>query len=122
MGAVESAIAESQHWFIGEDRTFVYAVTDSAGAAQNMTGWSLTWELLDRRGGTVVLTKSTSGSGITLGNGAGTNDYATVTIADTDTEALTGGPGTYHTVLRRTDAGSEVVLAFGDAVLQEASI
>ena len=127
MGAVESPIAESVHWFVGEDRTLLYDVTSDGTAAQTMTGWALTWELLDKRasaGGTVLLTKTTGAGTITIGNGAGTDDRATVTIADVDTESgtLPNGPGTYFTVLRRTDAGSEVTLAFGDAVIQRASI
>lgn len=121
MGAVESPVTEAQHWFIGEDRSLRYDVTSDGTTPQTMTGWALTWELLDRRGGTVLITKTTV-SGITIGTGSGTDDRATVAVSDTDTEALTGGAGTYHTVLRRTDAGSEVVLAFGDAVLQKASI
>jgi hypothetical protein len=130
MGATESAITESQHLFVGEDRSLVFDVTSDGTTPQTMTGWSLTWELLTRRGGTILITKSTGGSGITIGNGSGTNDRATVVVSDTDTEgiATTLGvdidqvAGTYFHVLRRTDSGSESVLAFGDVVLQQASI
>jgi hypothetical protein len=126
MAGVESAIAESAHFFIGEDRPLLYYVTSDGSTAQTMTGWALTWELLDRRGGTVLLTK-TVGSGIALSNGNGTNDLATVTIEDTDLEANVGvsaqiGHGVFFSVLRRTDAGTERVLAFGDVHIQEASI
>ena len=123
MGAKEARIAESEHWMIGEDRTIRIDVVQSDDVTpQTMTGWALTWELLDRRGGTVLLTKTTA-SGIAIGNGAGTNDRATITVADTDIEGITGiAPGTFYHVLRRTDAGNEAVLAFGDAVLQRASI
>lgn len=116
MGAKEAPIRESEHLFIGEDRTIRIDVVQSDDTTpQAMTGWSLTWELLNRRGGTVLITKTPS-----IGNGSATDDRATITITDTDTEAI--DPGTYFHVLRRTDAGGEAVLAFGDAVIQEASI
>lgn len=128
MGAVEAKIQESEHWFIGEDRSIVIDVTSDGTTPQTMTGWALTWELLTQRGGTVLITKATGGSGITIGNGSGTNDRATVVVTDVDTEGDGTAndppldPGTYFHVLRRTDSGSESVLAFGDAVLQEASL
>lgn len=119
MGAIESPIRESEHWYIGEDRTLRYPVTESDGStAQTMTGWSLTWELLDRRGGTAVISKAT-GSGIVIGDHNGTDDRAVVTILAADSEDLE--PGTYWYVLRRTNSGNAAVLAFGDAVLQRAS-
>lgn len=129
MGAVEARIAESEHWFIGEDRTLVFDVTSDGTTPQTMTGWALTWEMLERRGGnSVLISKTTGAAQITISNGAGTNDRATVAITDVDTEGDGTDndppldPGTYFYVLRRTDAGSESVLAFGDAVLQEASL
>lgn len=122
MGAAEAHVAESEHFFIGEDRSLVIDVTSDGTTPQTMTGWALTWELMDRKGGTALITKATGGSGITIGNGSGTNDRATVVITDADTEAITQGAGTYYHVLRRTDSGSETVLAFGDFYLQRASI
>lgn len=41
---------------------------------------------------------------------------STVTIADTDTDDLAGGQ--YYHRLRRTDAGSEQVLSFGNVILK----
>ena len=125
MGAKEARIAESHHWMIGEDRTIRIDVLQSDDVTpQAMTGWALTWELLDKRGGTVLLSKTTAAGGITIGNGDATDDRATIPVADTDLEAVASlaVPGTFFHVLRRTDAGSEAVLAFGDAVIQEASV
>ena len=112
-------IGAADNWFIGEDKTVTIDVTDSAGAVQSMTAWALTWEL-KRSSSSAALISKTVGSGIAIGNGAGTDDRATVTIADTDTEALE--PGTYYHHLRRTDAGSEVILSFGDAALRESGL
>ncbi len=84
-----------------------------------MTGWALTWELQDSPADSPHFSK-TVGSGISIGNGSGTDDRATITVADTDTESLE--PGLYYHQLRRTDAGSERVLSFGTVVLLESGL
>lgn len=111
---VQNISLGTYHWHVGEARTLRYDVVDSAGSPQNMTGFALLWELADQDG-VVQVSKTSGGGGITIGNGDGTNDRATVTVAQADTEALT--PGTYTHRLRRTDAGSELVLAYGYAEL-----
>ena len=37
----DSPIKQSDNWFIGEDRTLRFSVIDSAGLAQNISGWTL---------------------------------------------------------------------------------
>lgn len=118
-GGINSPIAASENWFIGEDRTLAYSVVDEDGDPQVMTGWSLSWTLAPRQGQEAVLTK-TVGSGITVSNGDGVNDLATVVVSDSDTEGLEKGPGTYYAELRRTDAGFEAVLSYGTVVLKQA--
>lgn len=87
MGGRESAIAASENWFIGEDRTFVFDIyQENDTTAQVMTGWTLKFELLTRRlNGSIVLTKSSgTPSEMTIGNGVGVNSRATVFIDDTE--------------------------------------
>lgn len=123
MGAREANITLADNLTIGEDRPLAYDVKQSDDTtAQTMTGWALTWELLDRRGGNVVLTKTTAGGSIVIGNGVGTNDRATVSIAAADTLALSFGAREYWCTLRRTDAGSAVELAFGTLPLLKGSL
>lgn len=110
--ATQTDIAASEHWFLGEDKTLQFTVVDSVGAAQNITGWALEWVLRRGEGLTALLTKTT-GAGITLTTPA--SGICTVTIADTDTDDFE--PGGYWHTLRRTDAGTETVLAFGNVVL-----
>ena len=118
MGAREANITTAEAWFKGEDRTIHIDVDQADGTTpQNMTGWALTWELLSSNSGPALLTKTTAAAGISITNGDGTNDRAAVTINDTDTEPLAGG--VYYYRLRRTDAGNEVVLTYGSAVLLE---
>lgn len=118
--AIRFNITKSDEFFIGEDRTIAIDVKQSdESSAQTMTGWALTWELKPSPGEAVSISKTTS-AGISIGNGAGTDDRATITIADDDTEALE--PGIYYHQLRRTDAGSEQLLSFGDVTLRESGL
>ena len=114
-------IDASDGWFIGEDKTIEIDVVQSDGStAQTMTGWALTWELKRSQFHSTVLISKTTASGISIGNGDGTDDRASITVADTDTEDLE--PGTYYHQLRRSDAGSEVILSRGDAVILESGL
>lgn len=89
----------------------VDVVTVDGGATpQTMTGWALGFVV--RLGANLVLSKATSGSGITIGNGNGTDDRATVAIADTDTAGWVAGRD-YSWALWRTDDGSDTPLAYG---------
>ena len=113
--SVETNIASSDNWFIGEDKVFQHSVTDSAGAVQVITGWALEWVLRSNYGHSTALLTKTVGSGITISNGAG--GILQVAISDDDT--LSMAPDTYCYTLRRTDATFEVILAFGSAVLKQ---
>ncbi len=81
-GGVRADVGSDQHVFIGEDRTIHIDVNQSDGTtAQTMTGWALTWELLDRQGGTVLVQARPRGGGtITIGDGDDTDDRAAVAI------------------------------------------
>lgn len=91
----------------------------------SIASWAVTFSVKLRSAtgtlGSALVTK-TVGSGVTLTDT--TNGIITVTLADTDTssltltEALSAGER-YVWDLKRTDAGSEVVLARGDLVLEQ---
>lgn len=76
---------------------------------QDITGWHFEWLLKQSPGGDTVLSKTPS-----ISDAA--NGEISVSIADTDTDALSAKK--YYYVLRRTDAGSETVLAYGDCYLR----
>jgi hypothetical protein len=106
--------------FLNADSTVQVNVKQSDGTtAQTMTGWALAF-VLRRTDGVLVLNKATGGSGITIGDGSGTDDRATVAIADTDTAGWTAGRD-YEWSLWRGDAGSDIPLAYGPAVLKKAA-
>lgn len=114
--ALKQHISADAHLFIGEDKSLVFTIYQSDGrTAQDITGWTLSWMVkadLADVDGSAVLTKTTS-SGIALTTPA--SGICTVTIADTDTDSLTAGR--YYHELKRTTAGSETVLAYGDCHL-----
>lgn len=109
---------------VGAAKTLRINVTDSAGAAQTMTGWSLQFVLrqgdLDAGGqnGAAKVTKATGGSGITIGNGSGTDDRASVALTYADTSNLP--PGIYNGALWRTDSTNDDPLWVGNIVLTPA--
>lgn len=111
--AEQADIAAADNWFLGEDKVLEFTVVDSAGAAVNITGWALEWILRSGAGERALLTK-TVGSGVTITGGAG--GVCQVAIADTDTDDLAAGR--YWHALRRTDAGNEAVLSYGQVVLR----
>jgi len=113
----EFHIEEADGFFVGEDKSIVITVYQSdKKTPQDITSWALSWMLksqLSDVDGSALLTKTTV-SGIALTTpGSG---ICTITVADTDTDALT--PGRLYHELKRTDAGSETVLAHGRCVLR----
>lgn len=118
--AREQNIDASHHWFLGEDKFLDWTIFQADGVTpQNITGWALEWTL--RRtiaeADPPVLTKSTA-SGITITGGA--QGQLRVTILDTDTNTLPAR--VYQYALKRTEDGSETVLAFGKADIRQAVI
>lgn len=115
--SVDAPIADTENWFIGEDRSLDFTVLDGDDVAVNITNYALEWVLRETPGsGTAAITKTTS-DGITITDGPA--GECRVAIADADTIDLS--PGRYFHTLRRTDDGLETVLSFGQAVLQEAA-
>lgn len=102
--------------FIGEDKILPITIYQAnKRTLQDITGWSLSWQLkADVTDVAALLTKTTGGNGIVLT--APTSGVCTVTIADNDTDAL--APGSYVHELKRTDPGSETVLCHGQFVLR----
>jgi hypothetical protein len=123
----DSPITIDAGWFVGEDKTFTFTIyvpgttqaqIDAGTAvAQNMTGWTLVWNVRLTRyaGGNPLLSKVPQllpQSGATLGQ-------CTVAVARSDTVAMKAG--TYSHALARTNAGNYDVVSQGDAVLRKAA-
>lgn len=110
--------------FIGTDHQFKYHIqNDAETAALDVTGWALSWMIKRSKNHSdaeALLTKTTTGGGVVI---AGTFNAdpalnlqrATVSIFDTDTDGQPAGVRYYE--LKRMDAGSETILAYGELEL-----
>lgn len=106
--------------FIGADYSRPFHIQDEAETtALNISGWALSYMVkrnIDDLDAAALLTETTAGGGIAIAGSfsstPGSNaQRATVTVEDTDTDALAPGQAFYE--LKRTDAGFEQVLAYG---------
>lgn len=106
-------------YVLGTDHQFVCEVLDDAEtAAVNCSAFAMSFMLKRELGDAdadALLTKTTS-SGIAVSGSfnadpAVNTQVATVTIADTDTDAI--APGLCRWELKRTDAGYETQLGYG---------
>lgn len=120
----ESRVTFADKVFQGEDKQIQFDVVNAAGTPINLVsgGYTLAWFLFTQAGpsGSTLITKAHAS--FTFSNGAGTNDRATVAIADIDTIAADGSvtvaAGTYWHELWKVNEGDEQMLAFGDFVLR----
>jgi hypothetical protein len=110
----------TSEWYVGEDKVFPFTIYQKSAAGvlsttpQAITGWALRWDvrLNDNAADPPIITKTT-GAGIAITDGP--SGQGTITIDDTDTDSL--APRVYRHSLKRTDAGSETELLYGNAVL-----
>lgn len=104
--AIETNIPRGR-LFVGEDKVFQYTIYQSDGVTpQDITGWTLSWTLAASSSGAALITVA----GV-ITNAAG--GVLTVTVPDTPSGTDALSDGMYWHELKRTDAGSETVLAWG---------
>lgn len=109
MGAIESNIGEDKHLAYGEDKTLQWTVTTAAGAAQAMTGWTVELNIMDRPGGTALITKAPG----TFNDADGTDDQVEFALAAADWSAVPERRASLFYTVHRTDTGAITLLAFG---------
>lgn len=123
--ANERNFTADDHLFIGEDETLQFTITDASDVPVNVTGFAMEWTLrLKDATTTASLQKTTAAGGITItgtynASAALNTQRVNVIIADTDTDLLAAR--SYRYALKRTDSGSESVLAFGSLVLRKSA-
>jgi hypothetical protein len=100
------SLTGSASMFRGEDVTLVYTLDPVV----DCTGWAIEWTLSLLFGGTAVITKTAS-------TASGSDGIFTVALARSDT--LTKAVATYNYEARRTDDGSNAVLAIGTLRLRQ---
>lgn len=101
--------------YAGEDVSITVNVKDTDGNAEDITGMSFSYKVW--KGSSAAVLTKTTGSGITLTTPA--SGVLTISMADTDTDALT--PATYKHELKITDDGSgnEEVVMVGTLTILE---
>jgi len=104
------AIKTKISFFRGEDIILTVTVTD-----ENIAGWSLSFSVAKGYGQTAAFTKTTAALGGIVRTDEANGEFE-VTITDTDTDSL--ATGNYVWDVKRTDAGQEVVLAYGQLSLK----
>ena len=103
----------------GDDRVLEVSITDSANAALNITGATVTWALsravadkVEPKGAAIVT--KTVGSGITLTNPSG--GVLQVAIAETDTDDLAG---TYYHEMQLVLSGDTSTVMYGTVTIKK---
>lgn len=109
--SVESPITAAYGWHRYETKALAFTITDSADAAVNLTGVSLQWLLL-RQAGDAESRAFINKTSATI-SGASSN-IATVTVDDSEYDTVPAG----HFYYELWDRDNDVLLAYGDAVLQ----
>ena len=135
--------------FVGEDKNLTFEIFDQAGQTedeleaaitagtatmQDVAGWTFEFlvRLKDKTVGTPLIDKSSgspteiSVTGTYNATRATNTQRVVVSLFDTDTAASDGSsvvlaPKTYRYSLKRTDAGGETILTYGDFELLQAT-
>lgn len=103
------ASQEDISFYKGEDIT----LTVTMAPATVITGWTLAFKLRKTFGDTVLVTKTTGGSGITITDA--TNGVFTVTIPKASTQDLDARAYVFD--VARTDSGFQKILTIGALTL-----
>lgn len=123
--ALRADISHDLGWFRFEAKNIDIRILDAAGTPVDLTGVSLDWTVRRQAGSDVVLLGKTSDSGITAvahtEDVGGTKSVARIAVDTGDYGSLEAGVW-YHELWELEDDGSrKQVLAYGDAVVNEAS-
>jgi hypothetical protein len=124
--ALKVEIKPTANWFTNERKQLIFEVKTEAGVPVDVSAWSMTWTLKAKATATEAkLTKTTANAAeIDVDqNDGGVSALVVVNIyaGDTAIGLLRGGVEYYHE-LKRTDPGSEGVLAFGPVTLNSSGI
>jgi hypothetical protein len=119
---VETQIGGDGLLFVGEDKVFICGpITDKSGALVNISGWTILFVVRkkDATPDPAMISQTASVTGSFNTDPLLNTQVASVTVADTDMDLFKAG--TYRYSWKRMDAGAEVILAYGDFVVQRAT-
>jgi len=111
--AKNSPITEAHNWFTNEKKVFVFTLEGES----DITGWTMEWVFRSHPQEDGYIIKKTTTDDVVVTDGPGR--VVQVTIHAADTAALDPVDGAH--ALRRIDSNNEILLTFGDAMLQQAA-
>ena len=107
--------------FVGEDKTFVLEVLDTAGVPVNITAWTILFDvrLKDNSAAPAIFSKTATLTGVYNSVRATNTQRANVSLTDDELNTVTAK--TYRQSWKRMDAGVETVLLYGAFAPQKAT-
>ena len=107
--------------FVGEDKTFVLEVLDTAGAPVDIATWSILFDvrLKDNSAAPAIFSKTATITGAYNSVRASNTQRANVSLSDDELNTVTAK--TYRQSWKRMDAGVETVLLYGAFAPQKAT-
>ena len=100
--------------FVGEDKSLRLEVVDTDGIPVDLTGWAVRFFVVSQ-GSKVLIDKTASITGVYSATRSANTQRAVVTLTDTD---MAIDAGTHQQSWKRTDDGSETILADGDYIVE----
>lgn len=111
--AKNSPITEEHHWFTNEKKVFQFVLEGES----DISSWTIEWVFRKAAEEDSYLIRKDTTSGVVVTDGPNRILQVTVNAVDTaDLEPVIGAHA-----LRRIDANNELLLSYGDAMLQQAA-
>ena len=115
--AARVTMGGSGNLFAGEDKSCELEVVNASGVPVDLTGWAIRL-LVVASNGSVLIDKTASISGVYSATRASNTQRAVVTLTDTE---MSIQDGVHRHSWKRTDDGSETILAYGDCIVERAT-
>jgi hypothetical protein len=100
--------------FVGEDKSVRLEVLDTDGVPVDLTGWAVRFLVLSQSG-SVLIDETAAITGVYSATRSANTQRAVVTLTDTE---MNIPDGTHRHSWKRTDDGSETILAYGNCVVE----
>ena len=118
--ASELNIGGSGSLFVGEDKSLIIEVLDSLGVPVNVSGWSIIFDIRKKDSSPeAILSKTPTVQGVYNATRSVNTQRVAVQLTSANMDLFK--EATYRHSLKRTDSGSETVLAWGNFVVQKAT-
>ena len=118
----ETTIGKSGEVFVGEDKTVRLEVVDADLVPVDVTGWATTLDVrLLESDAAALLTKAGAVAGVYAATRAANTQRLLFALTDTQLARTIFDGRTYRYSIKRTDDGSETILAYGPWIMKLAT-